>query len=84
MASANSVNMVVSVGPEPSYLSWMAHASTDGWKIDSPNSVPGGTTTEVTEFTERMDSSSKTPWQRTLELAARIGYRSLRVVVDSF
>ena len=30
-----------------------------------------------------MDSSSKTPRRRTLELAARIGKRPLRVLVDS-
>ena len=30
-----------------------------------------------------MDSSSRIPWRRTLELAARIGHRPLRVLVDS-
>ena len=40
----------------------------------------GGTTVEVGEG---VDSSSRTPKQRTLELAARIGHRPMRVLVDS-
>ena len=65
--------MVVSAGLEPSYLSWLARGSTDGWEVESPDSVPRGTTVEVGESIVGVDSSSKTPWRRTLELATRIG-----------
>ena len=43
----------------------------------------GGTTVEAGESTAGVDSSSKTQRRRTLELAARIGRRPLRVLVDS-
>ena len=69
----NSVNLAVSVGPGPSSTSWLARGSTDGQEVVSPNSVPGGTTVEVGESTVGVDSSSKTPKQRTLELVAWIG-----------
>ena len=75
--------MVVSAGPGPPCLSWLARGSTDGWEVESPDSVPGGTIVEVGESIAGVDSSSKTPQRRTLELAARIGHRPLRVLVDS-
>ena len=75
--------MVVSIGPGPSSSSWLAQGSTDGWEVVSPNNVPRGTTIEVGESTMGVDSSSRTPQQRTLELAARIGHRPMRVLVDS-
>ena len=76
----NSVHMVVSVGPGPSSTSGMAWGSTDGQEVESPNSVPGGTTVEVGESTAGVDSSSRTPKWRTLELAVRIGRRPMRVL----
>ena len=79
----NSVNVVVSAGPGPSSTSWMARRSTDGQEVVSPDCVPGGTTVEVGESTAGVDSSSRTPKRRTLELAARIGRRPMRVLVDS-
>ena len=75
--------MVVSAGPGPSCSSWLARGSTDEWEVVSPDSVPGGTTIEVRESTAGVDSSSRTPKRRTLELAARIGSRPMRVLVDS-
>ena len=57
--------------------------STDGQEVLSPNNVPRGTTVEVGESTAGVDSSSRTPKWRTLELATRIGRRPLRVLVDS-
>ena len=79
----NSVHMVVSAGPGPSSTSGMARGSTDGQEVASPDSVPGGTTVEVGESMAGVDSSSRTPKRRTLELAARIGRRPMRVLVDS-
>ena len=70
-------------GPGPSSTSWMARRSTDGQEVVSPDCVPGGTTVEVGESTAGVDSSSRTPKWRTLELAARIGRRPMRVLVDS-
>ena len=52
------------------------------WEVASPNCVPGGTIVEVGESIVGVDSSSKTPRQKTLELAGRIGHRPLRVLVD--
>ena len=75
--------MVVSAGLGPSSTSGMARGSTDGQEVESPNSVPGGTTEEVGESMAGVDSSSRTPKQRTLKLAARIGRRPIRVLVDS-
>ena len=43
----------------------------------------GGTTVEAGESTVGVDSSSKIQRRQTLELAARIGQRPLRVLVDS-
>ena len=40
-------------------------------------------TVEVGKSTVGVDSSSRIRWKRTLEFAARIGRRSLRVLVDS-
>ena len=60
----------------------MAQGSTDEWEEVSPDSVPGGPTIEVGESTAGVDSSSRTPKRRTLELAARIGGRPMRVLVD--
>ena len=57
--------------------------STDGQEVESPDSVPRGTTVEVGESMAGVDSSSRTPKRRTLELAARIGRRPMRVLVDS-
>ena len=79
----NSVHMVVSAGPGPSSTSGIAWGSTDGQEVESPNSVPGGTTEEVGESMAGVDSSSRTPKRRTLELAARIGRRPIHVLVDS-
>ena len=79
----NLVHMVVSAGPGPSSTSGMARGSTDGQEVESPNCVPGGTTEEVGESMVGVDTSSRTPKQRTLELAAMIGRRPMRVLVDS-
>ena len=70
----NSVNMVVSVGLGPSCSSWLAQGSTNGWEVVSPDNVLGGMIVEVGESIAGVDSSSRTPQQRTLELVARIGY----------
>ena len=67
-----SVHMVVSAGPGPSSASGMARGSTAGQDVDAPNSVPGGMIVEVGESMAVVDSSSRTPKRRTLELAARI------------
>ena len=75
--------MVVGVEPGPSSTSWMARESTNEKEAVFLDCVPGGTTVEVGEFTAGVDSSSKTPRRRPLELAARIGWRPLRVLVDS-
>ena len=61
----------------------LAQGSTDEWEVVSPDSVPGGTTVEVGESTAGLDSSSRTPKRRTLELVARIGGQPMRVLVDS-
>ena len=61
----------------------MAQRSTDGQEVVSPDYVPRGTTVEVGESTAGVDSSSRTPKRRTLELVARIGRRPMRVLVDS-
>ena len=61
----------------------MARGSIDGQEVASPDSVPGGTTVEVGESMAGVDSSSRTPKWRTLELAVRIGRRPMRVLVDS-
>ena len=79
----NSVNMVVSAGPGPSSTSWMARESTYEGTVVFPDCVPGGTTVEAGESIAGVDSSSKTQRRRTLELAARIGWRPLCVLVDS-
>ena len=75
--------MVVSVGPGPSSSSWLVRESTDGCEVVCPNNVLGGTTAEVEESTMGVDSSSRTPQWRTLELTMTIGYRSICVSVDS-
>ena len=61
----------------------MARRSTDGQEVVSPDCVPRGTTVEVGESTVGVDSSSRTPKRRTLELVARIGHRPMFVLVDS-
>ena len=71
------------MGPGPSSTSGMAQGSTDGQEVESPDSVPRGTIVEVGEFMAGVDSSSRTPKRRTLELAARIGHRPMRVLVYS-
>ena len=73
--------MVVSAGPGPSSTSGMARGSTDGQEVESPDSVPGGTTVEVAESMAGVDSSSRTPKWRTLELAARIGRQPMHILV---
>ena len=78
----NSTNMVINVGPGTSCLSWLARVSADGWEIESPNHVPGGTAVQVGESIMGWDSSNRTPRQQTLELAVRIGCRLLRILVD--
>ena len=83
MASANSVHMVVTVGSEPSSMSGLARGSTNEQELVSADSVPGGMTLEVGESTAGVDSSSRTPKRRTLELAVRIGRRPMCVLVDS-
>ena len=75
--------MVVDVEPGSSSTSWMARESTDKMEVVFPDCFPGGTIVEVGEFIAGVDSSSKTPRRRTLELATRIGRRPLRVLVDS-
>ena len=61
----NSVHMVVSARPKLSSTSGMARGSTDGQKVESPNSVPGGTTVEVGESMVGVDSPSRTLKWRT-------------------
>ena len=61
----------------------MAQKSTYEGTVAFPNCVPRGTTEEAGESTAGVDSSSKTQRRKTLELAARIGRRPLRVLVDS-
>ena len=60
----------------------MARRSTNGQEVKSPDCALGGTIVEVGESTAGVDSSSRTPKRRTLELAARIGRRPMHVVVD--
>ena len=55
----------------------------DGCEVESPHSDLGGTTVEVGESIVGVDSSSRTPQWRTLELVAWIGRRPMRVLVDS-
>ena len=43
----------------------------------------GGATVEVGKSTACVDSSSRTPKRKTLELAARIGRQPMPVLVDS-
>ena len=52
----NLINMMVSVGTGPSSLSWLAQRSADGWEVECPDRVLGGTTIEVGESTPRVDS----------------------------
>ena len=75
--------MVVSAGPGSTSTSGMAQGTTDGQEVESPDSVLGGTTVEVGESMAGVDSSSRAPKRRTLELAARIGHQPMRVLVDS-
>ena len=78
----NSINMVVSVGPGPSSLNWLARGSANGMEVESLNSVLGGKDCRGGGIHSR-DSSSRTPQWRTLELVARNDRRPLRVLVDS-
>ena len=71
--------MVVSVEPGTSSTGWMARESTDKVEVVFPDYVPGRTIVEVWEFAVGVNYSRR----RTLELAARIGQRPLRVLVDS-
>ena len=75
--------MVVSVGPGPSSTSWVARESTYEGTLAFPDCVPGGTIVEAGESTTGVDSSSKTQSRIRLELAARIGWRPLCVLVNS-
>ena len=75
--------MVVNARPGPSSTSGLARGSTNGQEVVSPDSVPGGTTIEVGESMIGVDSSSRAPKRRTLELAERIDHRPMRVLVDS-
>ena len=59
--------------PVPSSTSWMARESTDKVEVVFPDCVPRGMTVEAGKFAMGVNSSSKTPRRRTLELAARIG-----------
>ena len=61
----------------------MARESNDEGEVVFPDCILGGTTVEAGEFTMRVDSSSRTPQRRTLELVVRIGRRPLRALVDS-
>ena len=61
----------------------MAWRSTDRQEVVSPDCVLGGMTVEVGESMAGVDSSSRTLKRRTLKLAARIGCRPMRVLVDS-
>ena len=61
-----SFNMVVTIGPEPSSMSWLAQGSTDDWEVASPDRVPKGTTVEAGESIAGVDSSRRTPLRRTL------------------
>ena len=74
---------MVGMEPGPSSTSWMARKSTYQGEVVFPDCVPRGTIVEAGGFTVGVDSSSKTPRRRTLELAARIGRQPLRVLVDS-
>ena len=75
--------MVVNAGLGTSSTSGLVWGSTDGQEVVSPDSVPRGTTVEVGESPAGVNSSSRTPKRKTLELAARIGRRPMRVLVDS-
>ena len=75
--------MVVNTKPGPSSTSWLAQESTDGQEVVSPDGDPRGTIVEVGESMAGVDSSSRTPKRRILDLAARIGHRPIRVLVDS-
>ena len=79
----NSLNMMVSAGLGPSSTSGLGQKSTNGWEVDSPNYVLRVVTIEDGELTSGLDSSNRTPQWRTLELATRIGHRSICVLVDS-
>ena len=79
----NSGNMVGSAGPGPSFTSWMAWESTYEGTVAFPDCVLGGTTEEAGESIAGLDSSSKTQRRKIFELAARIGWRPLHVLVDS-
>ena len=78
----NSVNMVFSAGLGPSSMSWAARESTYEGTVAFPDCVPRGTTVEAGESIAGGDSSSKTLRRKTLELATRIGWRPLHVLVD--
>ena len=65
--------MVVRAGLGPSSSSGLGPGSTNEW----------GTTVEVGASTAGVDSSSRPPQQRTLELAAWSGHQPIRVLVGS-
>ena len=75
--------MVVSADLGPYSSSWLVGGSPDRWEVVSPNNGLGGTIIEVRESIEGVNSSSRTPQWRTLELAVRIGRQHLGVLVDS-
>ena len=75
--------MVASAGPGPSSSDWLAQGSTNGKEVESPDNDLGRTNEEVGESMAGMDSSSRTPQWRTLELAVRIGHQPVCVLVDS-
>ena len=61
------------MGPGISSPSWTAQESTHEGEVVFPDCVLGRTTVEAEECTRGVDSSSKTPQRRTVELAVRIG-----------
>ena len=77
-----SIHMVVGVGPESTFWNHLTQRTVATVGMGSLDSVPEGTTVEAGELHAGESSSSRTQ-RRTLELAAKIGRRSLTVLVDS-
>ena len=78
----SSIHMVIGVGLEPPLLNQGAQPLDVDVNISVLDSATGRTTVEVKEAIAGVASSNRTQ-RRTLELAARIGRRSLCVLIDS-
>ena len=76
--------MVESTGPGSSELNRMIREPIKLEEIVFSHSDLGKATIWVGDSLLGMESSSKTQkWRRTLELAAKVGSRSIRILVDS-